>query len=59
LKTAQTRKKWWRLAPRSEEGGAWWDYSTVGRFLFRENTKNSVFCESEHHASLVWRLVAN
>jgi len=24
-KTAQTKKKWWRMAPRSEEGGAWQD----------------------------------
>jgi len=49
----------WRLAPRSEEGGAWRDYASAGRFLFREKKmKNNVFRKLEHHTSLVWHLAA-
>jgi len=52
-------EKRWRLAPRNQEPGAW-RYKTSGwQILFRKNMKNSVFHESEHHASLVWRLAAN
>jgi len=56
--TARTRKM---VAPstQNQEGGAWRDYTTAGRFLSRENTKNNIFRESEHHTSLVWRLAAN
>ena len=42
----------------NQEHGAWRYKPSVGRFLFPENTKNSIFHESEYHASLVWRLAA-
>jgi len=44
---------------KNQELGSWQYKPSFGRFLFRENTKNKIFRESEHHASLVWRLAAN
>jgi len=40
----------WRLAVQTQ----CWAISVL-----RENTKNNVFCELEHHTALVWRLAAN
>jgi len=38
---------------RNQEPSAWWYKTSTGWFLFRENTKNSIFRELEHYASLV------
>jgi len=29
------QKKWWRLAPKSEKGGVWRDYTIAWRFMLR------------------------
>ena len=42
-KNCANQKKWWHLAPISEEGGAWRDNTDVGRFLFREKYEKQHF----------------
>jgi len=42
----------------NEELGAWRYKPSAGQFLVRKNTKNIIFRESEHYASLVWRPTA-
>jgi len=58
-KNCMNQKNWWRLAPRSEEGGAWRNYASIappGDSCFVKNNKNNVFRESRHHTSLVSRM---
>jgi len=43
---------------RNQEPVAWRYKPSAGRFLVCKITENNVFRESEHHASLVWRLAA-
>jgi len=51
------QKNWWRLAPRNEEGGVWWDYTTAGWFLFREKYEKTFFVNQStmHHCYGAWR----
>jgi len=51
LRKLRKLEKWWRLAPRSEEGGAWRDQTTARRFLLCEKYKTL-------RTYLVWRLAA-
>jgi len=53
------QKNWWRLAPKIRSLVPSRIELAPGGSCSAKNTKNSVFCESEHHTSLVWRLAAN
>ena len=43
LRKLRKPEKWWRLAPKSEEGGAWRDYTSARQFLFREKYEKHCF----------------
>jgi len=58
-KNCANQKNWWRLAPKIRRLAPGGTKLLPGGYGCAKSTKNNVFCESTHHAPLVWRLAAN
>jgi len=59
LRKLRKLEKWLRLAPRSEDVAPDGTELAPGGTCSAKITKNSIFRESKHHTSLIWRLATN